>query len=126
MTRPEPLRRTLRVLALVPILTGLASVVWGSAIIRGGVSDASVESELRFYAVFWIGYGLYLFSLAARIEQRGRELAFAAALLFAGGIARAIGIAADGVPAADYVVLMVLELVLPVVLVVWQRAVARA
>ena len=126
MTRPEPLRRTLRVLALVPILTGLASVVWGSAIIRGGVSDASVESELRFYAVFWIGFGLYLFSLAARVEERGRELAFAAALLFAGGIARAIGIAADGAPAADYVVLMVVELVLPVVLVAWQRAVARA
>ena len=125
MADPEHLRRALRVLAAVPVLTGLASVLFGSEIVRGhGDSNAAVESELRFYAVFWIGFGIYLSSLAPRIEARGRELRAAAAVLFAGGVARLIGMAVDGRPPADYVVLTVIELVLPPVLVAWQARVA--
>ncbi len=119
--------QVLRELALIPIVTGLASVLFGSVIVRGGgASNASVESELRFYAVFYVGFGLYLWSIAPRIAERGRELRWAAGLLFCGGLARAVGVLVDGWPEADYVVLMGIELTLPVVLVLWQRKEARA
>ena len=126
VVRMSQLSRTLRVLALIPIVTGLASVLFGSEIVRGSEgSDPSVESELRYYAVFYVGFGLFLWSIAPRIAERGRELRAAAALLFCGGLARAVGIAVDGMPAADYVVLMAIELVLPGVLVLWHRRAAR-
>ena len=118
--------QTLRVLALIPIVAGLLSVVFGSEIVRGGgPSNPNVESELRFYAVFYVAFGVYLWSLAPRIAERGRELRWAAAALFCGGLARAVGVLADGWPKADYVVLMVVELTLPPVLVLWQRSLAR-
>jgi hypothetical protein len=110
----------LRVLAVVPIVGGLATVVFGSEIVRGhGASDAGVESELRFYATFYAGFGAYLWWIASAIAERGRELRAAAALLFCGGLARAVGVAVDGVPEADYLVLMGIELTLPWILVLW-------
>ena len=117
--------QTLRVLALIPIVAGLASVLFGNDIVRGGgPSNPSVESELRFYAVFYVAFGLYLWSIAPAVAERGRELRWAAAVLFCGGLARVVGVLADGGPEADYVVLMAIELTLPAVLVLWQRRVA--
>ena len=117
--------QVLRALALIPIATGLASVVFGTEIIReGGGSNANVESELRYYAVFYVGFGLYLWSIAPEIASRGRELRWAAAVLFCGGLARVVGVLIDGWPEADYVMLMAVELVLPPVLVLWQRSIA--
>ncbi len=120
------LSQVLRVLAVIPMVAGLASVLFGSAIVREhGPSNASVESELRFYAVFYVAYGAFLWSLAPRVAERGRELRWAAAVLFCGGLARVVGVLVDGWPEADYVVLMVVELTLPGVLVAWQRKEAR-
>jgi hypothetical protein len=117
--------QVLRALALIPIAAGLASVVFGTEIVRGGgASNPNVESELRYYAAFYVGFGVYLWSIAPDIERRGRELRLAAAVLFCGGLARLVGVLADGWPEADYVVLMVVELVLPLVLVTWQRSIA--
>ena len=117
--------QVLRALALIPIATGLASVLLGSEIIRGGgPSNAGVESELRYYAVFYVAFGAFLWSLAPDVARRGRELRWAAAVLFCGGLARVVGVLVDGWPEADYVVLMAVELVLPPVLVAWQRSIA--
>ena len=126
MSQARVLGRTLRALALIPIATGLASVVFGSEIVRGhGASNASVESELRYYAVFYVAFGVWLWWIAGDVAARRRELRAAALVLFCGGLARVVGIAVDGVPAADYVVLMVVELLLPGLLVLWQSRVAR-
>ena len=117
--------QTLRVLALIPIATGLLSVLFGTEIIRGGgPSNASVESELRYYAVFYVAFGAYLWHLAPDVAVRGRELRRAAVVLVCGGLARVVGVLVDGWPEADYVVLMGVELTLPWVLVAWQRSIA--
>lgn len=118
--------QTLRALALIPIVAGLATAILGGDAVRGaGEIDVNVGSELRYYSVFYVGFGLYLWSLAPRVAERGRELRWAAGLLFCGGLARALGIAMDGRPATDYLVLMGIELTLPVMLVLWQRKEAR-
>jgi len=117
--------QALRVLALIPIVAGLASVLFGTEIVRGGGdSNASVESELRYYAVFYVAFGAYLWSLAPDVAVRGRELRAAALVLFCGGLSRVVGVLVDGWPEADYVVLMVVELTLPWILIAWQRRVA--
>src|SRR5687768_2996262 len=106
----QQLRFAIRALALVPIATGLASVVGGSGIIpTAGEVSPNVESELRFFSVWWVGLGLYLWSLAPRIDVRGRELRIVCALLFAGGLARLWAIADVGRPDDRFVVLMAIE-----------------
>ncbi len=126
VAQPQHLGRALRILAIVPIVAGSATVLFGSDIIREhGTVTPSVESELRFYGVWWIALGIFLASLAPRIEERGRELRIVCGLLFLGGLARLWAIVDVGRPATDYVVLMGIELGLAVVLVLWQKRVAR-
>jgi hypothetical protein len=121
------LQRVIVALGLVPIVTGAASLVFGTDVIpEAGSPSASTESELRFYAVWWLGAGLFLASLAPRVEQRGRELRAVCALLVLGACGRALAIADAGRPQPIFVVLMALEFLIPPVLVLWQARVARA
>lgn len=120
------LQRALRALAVVPVATGLLSVVTGSStLVATGDVEPSVESELRFYAVWWAGAGLWLWWLAPHVHERGAELRAFCALLFLGGCARLLGWAAEGRPPSGTVALLVIELVLPVVLVAWHAGSRR-
>jgi hypothetical protein len=120
------LRRTLSVVAFVPIVTGLLTVLLGAdSVIGAEEASPNLESELRFYSVWWIGAGLFLLWLAPQVEQRTLELRVFCALLFLSGVSRLLAAAATDWPGTGQVVLMVLELVLPVVFVTWQARVAR-
>ena len=121
------LRLTILVLAAIAVTTGTISALFGTDVIAGGdATSKSVESELRFYAVWYLGAGVFLASLAPRIEQRGAALRGVCLVLFLGGIGRVLAIAGSGWPHPLYVGLMALELLLPPVLVLWQARVARA
>jgi len=59
------LTRTLYVLSVIPIVAGLATVILGAdSVPAPNDAPANVESELRFYSVWWIGAGLFLAWLA--------------------------------------------------------------
>jgi hypothetical protein len=118
------LGRVVLVLAAVPVLAGTASVAFGTSLIAGGASD-SVESELRFYAAFYVGFGLFLGSIARDIEHRGSELRIACGVLLLGALGRILGWIDGGRPEPTYVVLLAIELALPAILVPWQARVAR-
>lgn len=111
----------LRLLSAIPVLTGLAVVLFGASIIPGEDGSASLASELRFFAVWWIGAGLFLAWVARDPDGRRRELTAFCGLLFLGGVARALAYASDGRPETLFVVLMAVELVLPLVLLVALR-----
>ena len=120
------LSRTLYVLAAIPIATGLLTVVLGAdSVPSPGDPSANLESELRFYSVWWIGAGLFVAWLAPRIEERTLELRVFCALLFLSGMSRLFAVLATDWPSTGQIILMAIELVLPVVLVTWQARVAR-
>lgn len=126
MPSAKNLSRIVFLLGLIAVLTGVASVLGGSNVIHdAGEPGANVESELRFFSVWWAGAGLWLMALSRNIAERGAELRVFCLLLFGAGIARILAIADTDLPSAMYVVFMVIELVLPVVLVFWQARVAR-
>jgi hypothetical protein len=119
------LQRTLYALAVIPVVAGAATALFGSdSIPAAGEPTPSVESELRFYSVWWIGAGLFLAWLAARIEERTRELRVFCALLFIAGLSRVLAILDAGWPRPFLIVLMGVELSLPLILVVWQARVS--
>lgn len=122
----ETLRRTLYVLAVVPILAGASTVVLGAdSVLGAGEASPSLESELRFYSVWWIGAGLFLIWLAPRVEERTLETRVFCALLFLAGLSRLFAVLATDWPTTGQIILMVVELVLAVVLAIWQAAAAR-
>jgi hypothetical protein len=121
----EHLRRTLYVLAVIPILTGAWTVALGAdSVLGAGDASPELESELRFYSVWWIGAGLFLIWLASRIEERTLETRVFCALLFLSGLSRLFAAAATDWPSTGQIALMAVELVLAVVLAVWQARVA--
>ena len=113
--------RTLAVIGIVPIATGLYGVLTGSGGIPGGdAASANVESELRFLYALWIAYGAAAVYVGLRAPQSRAAVGALAAVLFAAGVARAIAWIAEGRPDTAFVVLMVLELAIPPLLVTWQ------
>jgi hypothetical protein len=106
------------------VVAGGATALLGSASLpSSGEVTASIESELRFYSVWWIGAGLFLAWLAPRVAERTLELRVFCALLFFAGLTRLLAISDAGWPHASQLVLMAFEFVLPVILVIWQARV---
>lgn len=75
-----------------------------------------VDSELRFYAVFWIGYGALLIDAGRNLGARLNRVPLLLGAFFAGGVGRLLSLQAVGAPHALFVVLMGIELALPILL----------
>lgn len=137
-----------KVLAFVLFLLGLSALAIGIGIFALGpervgnyisislapLSDAfSVapeawtrdgDSEMRFYAVFWMAYGIALLFIARDTVRFRIWVPLLLGLFFLGGVGRAISVVQLGWPHPLFTVLMVIELVLPVVLLIL-HAIAR-
>lgn len=89
-------------------------------------SGASVDSEFRFYSVFWFVYGVMLWRTAGRL---GTSLPLAGLLigLFGlGGIGRLLSYLSTAAPATLFLVLTWIEIVLTLVMAaLWLRLVTR-
>ena len=98
------------------MLTGPEGQLGGEAV------NANVESEYRFYAGLWIGYGAVAWTLAPRAAREPGVLAWLMGILFAAGVARAVAWVAAGTPDPLFLVLMALELGVPPMLLLAQRS----
>jgi Domain of unknown function (DUF4345) len=74
------------------------------------------DSELRFYAVFWLAYGICLIAVARDVNAKSKLVSWLLALFFMGGIGRAVSILQVGFPHPLFLVLMAIELMLPPIL----------
>lgn len=110
----------------VALVFGTLSALLGDAIVpdTGSVSP-NIDSELRFFSVWYAAAGLIALRASRRVASEGRVIRGVFAVLFLGGCARLIGLIAVGTPHPVFVTLMVVELALPVLVIPWQAAVAR-
>jgi hypothetical protein len=127
MTSRRSLQWAIRGLAMIPIVVGTWTLIAGTRTVADrGAPTASVESEFHFFGAWWLGAGIFLFSLAPRIEQRTLELRVFALLLLLAALGRVVAILDAGWPEPPHVALMAAEFTLAPVLVLWQSSVARA
>ncbi|MEQ9589435.1 MAG: DUF4345 family protein [Parvibaculaceae bacterium] len=91
----------------------------------GGLSSSNVDSELRFYSVFWLAYGAIVLRAANSLEGNLKLVPILAGLFFAGGAGRLLSLVTVGHPHLLFIVLMVIELVLPLLLIVLWAGVNR-
>jgi hypothetical protein len=90
---------------------------------RSGLTGPTIDSELRFYAPFWIVYGAVLIATARNLGAHLGRVPGLAALFFAGGVGRALAWLQSGPPHPAFVMLMATELGLPIVfLALWALA----
>jgi hypothetical protein len=124
------MKRTLQVfLALfgvTTILIGLLHVAIGPGAIPGSIPvNATMDSEDRFYATIFVGFGLTVLWCVRGIEDKGMVVIALALALFAGGLARIVSIVAVGLPNTFFIAMTVLELVIPIFIVVMQSRVSK-
>jgi hypothetical protein len=115
------MRRALQTILIVggiaTVLIASAHIAIGPAVIPGSIPvNPTMDSEDRFYATIFLGFGLALLWCAASIDQRSKFIRFLIALFFLGGCARVISILVVGPPNLFFQAMTALELLLPPVI----------
>ena len=120
------LQALLRFLGVVAFVAGLGTVVLGvDSIVGAEPVSGTVDSEMRFYAVWYAAAGLLLLRTAGRLEQDGVFIRGLSGALFIAGCARGLSWVVVGEPHVLAKILMVIELVLPLVIVPWHGSLVR-
>lgn len=114
------LRWVLGALGLLSVVTGLLAVTGGPAGMLDGQSTTStVDSEVRFFAVYWLAYGVLLLWVVPRVGRYPGVVRAALVVMFASGCARALSLVREGTPHPVMLAAMVVELVVPPLLWRW-------
>jgi Domain of unknown function (DUF4345) len=125
MDAERSLRAFFTVLGIVALVAG----VYGAATGVGGMlgearASASVDSELRFFAVSWAAYGALSLWVAPRVAEHPTLVRALAVVLFVAGLARVVSWADVGRPHGVYVAFMAIELLAPPAVWLGQRRLA--
>jgi len=103
----------------------LTHIAIGPSAIPGSVPvNATMDSEDRFYATLFLGFGAALVWCSQNLRERGGVFKVLLLVLFLGGIARIISAMQVGMPNELFVFLGALELIFPPVLWFWWRRVS--
>jgi hypothetical protein len=125
MTSTRGLQAVTGALGILAIVTGVMAVAGGPAgMLDGQATTATVDSEVRFMAVYWLAYGIGTLYLVPRIASLSTLYRGWLAVMFASGVARAISFLLNGAPHPVIAAAILVELLLPPVLFLWQRRVA--
>ena len=79
-------------------------------------STASVDSEFRFYSVFWFAYGALLWRTAGRLQTDLNLAGWLIALFAIGGAGRVISYVSYGPPAPLFLFLTWIEIILTILM----------
>ena len=116
-------------LALVPILTGLITMlgVHDPLYASSGVPALPVlDSNLRFFGGVWLGLGIALLWLVPRIEGQTVLYRVIWGAIFLGGIGRLLSMPLIGAPPIPFIGFTALEVIGAPLFVYWQHRVATA
>jgi hypothetical protein len=103
-------------------LIALAHIAIGPAAIPGGGPvNATMDSEDRFYATLFLGFGAALIWCSGDLRSRGRAFDALLLIFLLGGVARVVSAAQVGWPNPLFTVLGAVELGLPPVLWWWRN-----
>jgi len=82
-----------------------------------GLFGPDVDSELRFYSVFWIAYGAFVLQTARALPEHIGRAQILLGMFLLGGIGRVLSHVAIGAPHSLFSLLMWVELSLPILLI---------
>lgn len=99
----------IRLACLVPILGGGTGAVLGVAALEEAGGPAT-DSHLRYLSGLLLGLGLCAFWCAGDLPRRGTIFSGLCAIFVLGGLARALGLAMEGVPPWPHVLALGMEL----------------
>jgi hypothetical protein len=118
----KALQALVTLFGIVCVLIALAHILFGSAIVPAGVKlNPTTDSEDRFYAAMFMGFGAALIWCSRDLHVRAQAFNALMLVFFIGGIARVVSALQLGLPHPLFSFLGALELVLPPLLWWWRR-----
>lgn len=124
---PTALRLLVAVFGAICALIALAHIAMGTRTIPGQpFINATLDSQDRFYAAFFLAFGVALVWCSRDLVARGAVFRALLVPFFVGGLARVLSAALVGLPDPMFVALTVIELVLPPLLWWWWQRVVSA
>jgi hypothetical protein len=122
-----------RGLQIVLAIIGTAASAFGTlgvargagGVLKGGDVSPNVDSELRFFAAWYTVLGVLLLRAVRRPEAEATVVRACGAGFLLAACGRILSMRAVGSPSRFFRLLLGLELVLPIVVVPWQRRVER-
>jgi hypothetical protein len=117
------LQITMALLGAIPVITGILTMFGMSDPLYASAhlpSNALLDSNLRFFGGTWLGLGLAVWWLVPAIEKRGSTFRILWAMIFLGGVGRALSMIFAGLPPAPFIGFTILELVGAPLLIAWQ------
>lgn len=113
--------------ASVSLFLGGTGVFWGAVEHTGGDAvAAALDSQYRYLAAVYFVVGAMILWSAGDVKGRAVLLRFGMLGWFVGGLARGLSWMTVGEPADWQVSGMVIELVVPVVMLLWQGRVLKS
>ena len=110
------MRAWLTIFGVVCCAIALAHLLIGSStIIGGGPVNATIDSDMRFYAVLFAAFGIGFVWAARDLHRRASIANLLGLLFFVGGLARLLAWWQTGTPHWFYVAMIGVELVVPIV-----------
>jgi hypothetical protein len=129
MTARRALQTLTAVLALIPLVTGVLTLMGVNDPLYAGLQlppHPLLDTNLRFFGGVWLGLGLTVAWLVPQIERQTTLYRVLWGMIFLGGLGRLLSMASVGAPPLPFVAVTVLEIVGAPVFVLWQHRVARA
>lgn len=119
------LQITLGVFSLIPVIFAVLGFLHGAGRLSPDGVAPGLDNQYRYFSGMYLVVSFLIWFIIPQIERHGRLLAIVSAAIFIGGLGRVVSIMTAGQPAQDQIVAMGIELVVPVIFVLWQRMVAR-
>lgn len=121
-------RRALQAAVLVggcvPVFAGASGALWGAAFMDAALGP-DADGHFRYLSGLLFGLGLAFWTAVPRIEAAGARFRLLTAIVFAGGLARALGLLATGEAGFPTVFALAMELLVTPAICLWQGRFAR-
>ncbi len=104
------------------MIIALVHIAVGPSSIPGSIPvNATLDSEDRFYASLFLGFGAALIWCSRALAKRGGVFFALLAVFFIGGLARFVSYLQVGLPHPLFQFLWAVEIILPIILYAWHR-----
>jgi len=125
----DKLKMTVRVLCIIPFLTGVADIFYGEGLLNvagarleNAANDPVLNSQIGFWGAIWLGFGFILWRASSHLRDEADLFRLLCGTLVVSGLARFASMMMYGFPGPILMFAMAVELGAGTGLLLWHTS----